>query len=227
MTNFYRPLSNCQPHHTVQIFVVSTTVLTMTTTHNTVPGATASTKRTTLPLPGKGQCTHPSTVNVHNARPIDSAHFAQPMSYNTTYRSTSLVHLCNDSPASSTCIASYIRRQYVRTVPNVDIAGSSICHTRHLATGGVAGFNYVLVTNSNPVTTCASDGGVNPYPNRRYEFRTGASTRVQSSVGTLVLILCTASTRSTVVHGNWTLANECHCVYIQCGRAQYSIMRVS
>jgi hypothetical protein len=24
----------------------------------------------------------------------------------------------------------------------------------------------VLVTNSNPVTTCASDGRVNPYPNR-------------------------------------------------------------
>lgn len=29
---------------------------------------------------------------------------------------------------------------------------------------GVACFNYVLVTNSNPVTTCTSDGQVNPYP---------------------------------------------------------------
>jgi hypothetical protein len=39
--------------------------------------------------------------------------------------------------------------------------------TRHLATGGVeARFNYVLVTNSNPVLTCASDGQVNPYPNK-------------------------------------------------------------
>jgi hypothetical protein len=38
-----------------------------------------SAKCTTLPLPGKSQHTHLSTVNVlHNNRPIDSAHFAQP-----------------------------------------------------------------------------------------------------------------------------------------------------
>jgi hypothetical protein len=43
-----------------------------------------SSKRTTLPLPGKSQCTHLSTINVHKARPIDSAHFAQPMSHNNT-----------------------------------------------------------------------------------------------------------------------------------------------
>jgi hypothetical protein len=36
-----------------------------------------STKHTTVPLPGKSQHTHLSTVNAHNARPIDSAHFAQ------------------------------------------------------------------------------------------------------------------------------------------------------
>jgi hypothetical protein len=125
-----------------------------------------STKRTTLPLPGKSQPTHLSTVYVHNKRPIDSAHFAQPMSHESTYRSPTLIHLCNDSPpASSTCIVSYIGRQYARTVPNVDIVGSRKCHTRHLATGGIARFNYVLVTNSNPVMTCASDGRVNPYPN--------------------------------------------------------------
>jgi hypothetical protein len=125
-----------------------------------------STKRITLPLPGKSQSTHLSTVNVHNSRPMDSAHFAQPISYNTrAYRSPSLVFLCNDSPASSTHILSYIGRQYVRTVPNVDIVGSSKCHTRHLATGGIARFNYVLVTNPNPVTTCTSDGRVNLYPN--------------------------------------------------------------
>jgi hypothetical protein len=117
-----------------------------------------STKRTPLPLPGKSQCTHLTTIHVHNARPIDSAHFAQPMSYNRRYCSPSLIHLCNNSPASSTHIVSYIGRQYIRTIPNVDIVGSSKCHTRHLATGGVACFNYVLVTNSNPVTTCASDG---------------------------------------------------------------------
>ena len=35
MTNFYRRLSNCQPHHAVHISEVSTTVLTTTTTHNT------------------------------------------------------------------------------------------------------------------------------------------------------------------------------------------------
>jgi hypothetical protein len=124
-----------------------------------------STRCTTLPLHGKSQHTHLSTVNVHNARPIDSAHFAQPMSYNSTYHSPSLVYLCSDSPASSTRIVPYIGRQYIRTVPNVDIIGSSKCHTRHLATGGVACFNYVLDTNSNPVTTCESDGRVNPYPN--------------------------------------------------------------
>jgi hypothetical protein len=47
--------------------------------------------------------------------------------------------------------------EYARTVRNVDIVGSSKCHTRHLATGGVVRFNYVLATNSNPVMTCASD----------------------------------------------------------------------
>ncbi len=121
-----------------------------------------STKRTTLPLPGKSL----STINVHNDRPIDSAHFAQPMSHDSTYTSPFLAHVCSDRPADSTCIVSYIGRQYVRTVLNVDIVGSSKCHTRHLATGGVARFNYILVTNSNPVTTCASDGRVNPYPNK-------------------------------------------------------------
>ena len=87
------------------------------------------------------------------------------MSHNSTYTSPSLTHVCSDRPADSTRIVSYIRRQQSRTVPNVDIVGSSKCHTRHLATWGVACFNYVLVTNSNPVTTCASDGQVNTYPN--------------------------------------------------------------
>jgi hypothetical protein len=117
-----------------------------------------STKRTTLPLPGKSQRTHLSTINVHNNRPIDSAHFAQPMSQDSTYISPSLAHICSNGQADSTRIVSYICRQYVRTVPNVDIVGSSKCHTRHLATGGVARFNYILGTNLNPVTTCASDG---------------------------------------------------------------------
>jgi hypothetical protein len=40
-----------------------------------------STERTPLPLPGKSQRTHLSTVNVHSDRPIDSAYFAQPMSH--------------------------------------------------------------------------------------------------------------------------------------------------
>ncbi len=90
----------------------------------------------------------------------------EPMSHDSTYCSPSLIHICNDSRASSTRIVSYIGRQYARTVPNVDIVGSSKCHTRHLAIGGVARFNYVLVTNPNPVTTYASDGQVNPYPNK-------------------------------------------------------------
>jgi hypothetical protein len=114
--------------------------------NNTQHGAKyKSTQRTTLSLPGKCQCTHLPTVNVHNNRPIDSAPFAQPTSHNSTYHSPTIVHLlCNDSPASSTCFVSYIGRQYASTVLNVDIGGSSKCHTRHLATGGVARFNYVL-----------------------------------------------------------------------------------
>jgi hypothetical protein len=107
-----------------------------------------STKCTTLPLSGKSQCTHLSTINVHNTRPIDSAHFAQPMSHNSTYTSPSLVYLCNNRPADSTHIVMYIGRQYARTVPNVGIVGSSKCHTRHLAIEGIACFNCVLVTNS-------------------------------------------------------------------------------
>ena len=96
-----------------------------------------STERTTLPLPGESQRTYLSTVNVHNDRLIDSAHFAQPMSHDSTYTSPSIAHVCSDRPADSTRIVSYIRRQYVRTVPNVDIVGSSKCHTRHIGcTGG-------------------------------------------------------------------------------------------
>ena len=48
------------------------------------------------------------------------------------------------------------------------VVGSSKCHTRHTANGGVVCFNYVLGTNSNPLTTCASDGQVNLYPNIDY-----------------------------------------------------------
>ena len=81
-----------------------------------------STKRTTLPLPGKSQRTHLSTLNVHNNRPRDSAHFAQPMSHNSTYTSPSLAHVCSNRLADSTCIVSCIgRQQYARTVPNLDI----------------------------------------------------------------------------------------------------------
>ena len=115
-----------------------------------------STKRTTLPLPGKSQRTRLSTIIVHGARPIDIAHFAKPMSHDRTYTSLFLVPLCKYRLADSTCIISCIgTRQYARTIPNVDIVGSSKCHTINLATGGVARFNYVLVTNSDPVMTCA------------------------------------------------------------------------
>jgi hypothetical protein len=138
-----------------------------------------STKCTTLPLPGESQRTYLSTVNVYNDRLIDSAHFAQPMSHDSTYTSPSIAHVCSDRPADSTRIVSCIRRQYARTVRNVDIVGSSKCHTRHLATGGVARFNYILGTNLNPVTTCASDGRVNPYPN----INTPNTVYVWSSVG--------------------------------------------
>ncbi len=119
MASFYRCSSNCQRHHTVNISVASTTVLTTMTTHNTALGITVP--NAPLPLPGKSQHTHLSTVNVHNNRPIDSAHFAQLMSHDSTYTSPSLAHVCSDRPADSTCIVSYIRRQYVRIVPNLDM----------------------------------------------------------------------------------------------------------
>jgi hypothetical protein len=161
MTNFYRRLSNCQPHHAVHISVAGTTVLTTTTTHNTALGTT---------VPNAPHFLRPAKVRAHIClplmyiTPIDSVHFAQPMSHDSTYTSPSLAHIRSNRLADSTCIVSYIRRQRVRTVTNVDIEGSSKCHTRHLATGGIACFNYVLVTNSNPVTTCMSDGQVNLYP---------------------------------------------------------------
>ncbi len=44
-----------------------------------------STKHTTLCLPDESQRTHLSIINVHNDRPIISAHFAQPMSHDSTY----------------------------------------------------------------------------------------------------------------------------------------------
>jgi hypothetical protein len=105
-----------------------------------------STECTTLPLPGKSQRTHLSTINVHNARPIDNVHFAQPMSHNSTYTSLSLVHVCADRSTDSTRNVSYIGRQYARTVTNADIVGSSKCHTRHLATGGWGGSLFQLRT---------------------------------------------------------------------------------
>jgi hypothetical protein len=83
-----------------------------------------SAERITLSLPSKSQRTHLSIVNVHNNRPIDGAHFAQPMSRNSTYTSPSLAHICSDRPTDRTRIVSYIRRQYVRAVPNVDKVGS-------------------------------------------------------------------------------------------------------
>jgi hypothetical protein len=96
MTNFYRRSSNCQPHHAVHISVASTTVLTTTTMHTalgtTVPNAQSQTHHTSSG--GKSQHTHLSTVIVHINRPIDSAHFAQPMSHNSTYTSLSLAHDC-------------------------------------------------------------------------------------------------------------------------------------
>jgi hypothetical protein len=63
-----------------------------------------STERTPLPLPGKSQRTHLSTVNVQKDRLMDSAHFAQPMSHDSTYTSLSIAHVCSNRPADSTHI---------------------------------------------------------------------------------------------------------------------------
>jgi hypothetical protein len=65
-----------------------------------------STERTPLPLPGKSQRIYLSTVIVHNERLIDSAHFAQPMSHNSTYTSPPIAQVCSNRPADSTRIVS-------------------------------------------------------------------------------------------------------------------------
>ncbi len=71
-------------------------------------------------------------IAVHNAWLTDSAYFAQPMSDNSTFNSLSLVHLCIDTPADSTCIAPY--RQYARTVLHAHIPGSSQCSSKKFRT---------------------------------------------------------------------------------------------
>jgi hypothetical protein len=66
--------------------------------------------------------------------------------------------------------------------------------------GGVARFNYVLVTNSNPVMTCASDGRVNPYPNKSYSsvvfsvyVSIGPIERVETDDSTTTVLCCSAA----------------------------------
>jgi hypothetical protein len=152
MTNFYLWLSNCQPHHTVHIsVVVSTMVLTITTAHNTTISIPVLIALASLPLHGDSPRTCPSNVSAHNDRQIDSAHFVVSMLYDR-HTSPSLVSICNDRPTDS-----------IHIVPYVDTLGSRQCITEHSSTGGVARNGHVLVTNPNPVTTHASTGSVHPY----------------------------------------------------------------
>ena len=112
-----------------------------------------STDCTSRPLHGDSPRTCPSNVSAHNARQIDSAHFVVSMPYDR-HTSPSLVAICNDRPTDS-----------IHIVPYVDTLGSRQCSTEHTSTGGVARNGNVLVTNSNPASTHASTGSVNPYPN--------------------------------------------------------------
>ena len=77
-----------------------------------------STACTSLPLHGDSLRTFQSTINVHNDRELDSAHFIVSMPYDS-HTSQSLVHLCNDRPTDS-----------IHIVPYVDTLGSNQCHTR-------------------------------------------------------------------------------------------------
>jgi hypothetical protein len=113
-----------------------------------------STDCTSLPLHGNSPSTCPSNVSAHNNRQIDSAHFVVSMPYDR-HTSPSLVSVCNDRPTDS-----------IHIVPYVDTIGSRQCNTEHTSTEGVARNGNVLVTNSNPVSTHASTGSVNPYPNK-------------------------------------------------------------
>ena len=120
-----------------------------------------STDCTSLPLHGDSPRTCPSNVSAHNARQIDSAHFVVSMPYDR-HTSPSLVAICNDRPTDS-----------IHIVPYVDTLGSRQCNTEHTSTGGVARNGNVLVTNSNPASTHASTGSVNPYPNNM-KYSTGS-----------------------------------------------------
>jgi hypothetical protein len=119
-----------------------------------------STDCTSLPLHGNSPSSCPSNVSAHNARQIDSAHFVVSMPYDR-HTSPSVVSICNDRPTDS-----------IHIVPYVDTLGSRQCNTEHTSTGGVARNGHVLVTNSNPVTTHASTGSVNPYPNMVARLKT-------------------------------------------------------
>jgi hypothetical protein len=113
-----------------------------------------STDCTSLPLHGNSPSICPSNVSAHNDRQIDSAHFVVSMPYDL-HTSPSLVSICNDRPTDSFHI-----------VPYVDTLVSRQCNTEHTSTGGVARNGNVLVANSNPVSTHASTGSVNPYLNK-------------------------------------------------------------
>ncbi len=112
-----------------------------------------STDCTSLPLQGDSPRTCPSNVSEHNNRQIDSAHFVVSMPFDR-HTSLSLVSIRTDRPTDSTHI-----------VPYEDTLGSRQCNTEHSSTEGVARSGHVLVTNPNPVTTHASTGSVNLYPN--------------------------------------------------------------
>ena len=73
------------------------------------------------------------------------------------HTSPSLVSICSDRPTDS-----------IHIVPYVDTLGCRQCNTEHSSTAGVARNGHVLVTNPNLVTTHASTGSVNPYPNNNH-----------------------------------------------------------
>jgi hypothetical protein len=74
------------------------------------------------------------------------------MSHKSTYSSQSLVHLCNDSPASSTRIVSYNGRQYAPiTVLDVDIVGSSKCHNNGNETNPIKDSTFSMVVSMDTV----------------------------------------------------------------------------
>jgi hypothetical protein len=91
---------------------------------------------------------------------------------------------------------------------------------------GVARFNYVLVTNSNPVMTCASDGRVNPELTRALTMLSRPTRRQVPLTRTLTIYMCPLARtgrKSIRTTENILTANNASYYYIRGMRKFFSL----